>query len=443
MKKLNENQKVTLTVGQIKQLLKEYHAGTYDMTDSGEGNDDFEIKDGVLVKYHGKGGDVVIPNGVTKIGISAFSYKSGITSVTIPDSVTSIGAHSFSNSLKLKTVTIGNNVKSIERRAFACCMKLKSIVIPDSVTTIEEQAFTLCDSLESVVIGSGVTEIGEDAFYGCSGITDVKLSNPKLVGAFANTAWAKNNMNGGSGHNNIYFKLGNGKKFSLVGVKVNWRAPSEWSNIADAVCRYFRIDRKEYAKIIKCIQNDNYYRISDNIHCEEAKTYDEVGNIYDYVLLRNGPSRSWYIYFDERAESCIGETTSLKMLIKANGFRLPSAFKFSEINNTFEYSRNTNYGSAAGEFVRKCADELEKAGWTEIDKSFGGVPDGSSSSESRTLISPDGKVKFEYGSYWSFMSLTDYATFSLNDDKKSVVSENTKVTLTIGQLKKLIKESFK
>lgn len=52
-------------------------------------NNDFEIENGVLVKYIGAGRDVVIPDGVTSIGDWAFSRYEGLTSVTIPDSVTS------------------------------------------------------------------------------------------------------------------------------------------------------------------------------------------------------------------------------------------------------------------------------------------------------------------------------------------------------------------
>ena len=40
-------------------------------------------------------GELVIPDSVTEIGNSAFSYCSGLTSVTIPDSVTSIGYAAF------------------------------------------------------------------------------------------------------------------------------------------------------------------------------------------------------------------------------------------------------------------------------------------------------------------------------------------------------------
>lgn len=75
-------------------------------------NNDFEIENGVLVKYTGAGGDVVIPDGVTSIGDWAFSRYEGLTSVTIPDSVTSIGDW-----------------------AFCECASLTNIAIPDSVTS--------------------------------------------------------------------------------------------------------------------------------------------------------------------------------------------------------------------------------------------------------------------------------------------------------------------
>jgi len=39
--------------------------------------------------------DLVIPDGVTSIGQSAFYNCSGLTSVTIPNSVTSIGEYAF------------------------------------------------------------------------------------------------------------------------------------------------------------------------------------------------------------------------------------------------------------------------------------------------------------------------------------------------------------
>lgn len=57
--------------------------------------DDFEIKNGVLIKYKGSYPIVNIPSNVTRIGASAFHRCSGLTSVTMPDSVTIIGVSAF------------------------------------------------------------------------------------------------------------------------------------------------------------------------------------------------------------------------------------------------------------------------------------------------------------------------------------------------------------
>ena len=71
--------------------------------------------------------EIAIPNSVTTIGNSAFSYCTSLTSVTIGDSVTSIGDY-----------------------AFSYCTSLTSITIPDSVTSIGKSAFSDCHSLTSV-----------------------------------------------------------------------------------------------------------------------------------------------------------------------------------------------------------------------------------------------------------------------------------------------------
>mgnify|MGYP002513174718 CR=1 FL=1 len=57
---------------------------------------EFEIKDGVLVKYKGDNKDIVIPEGVTHIGEKAFYNCSFIESITIPKSLKSIGEKAFS-----------------------------------------------------------------------------------------------------------------------------------------------------------------------------------------------------------------------------------------------------------------------------------------------------------------------------------------------------------
>lgn len=146
---------------------------------------DFEIKDGVLINYHGKGGAVTIPSGVTEIGDSAFRECTSLTSVTIPDSVTRIGSMAFYGCTGLTSVTIPNSVTSIERYVFSGCTGLTSVTIPDSVTSIEQAAFAHCTGLTSVTFGSGLRMIGphtaanyyalEGTFEGCTGLTNVVI----------------------------------------------------------------------------------------------------------------------------------------------------------------------------------------------------------------------------------------------------------------------------
>ena len=84
---------------------------------------------------------------VTRIGESAFSGCSSMTSVTIPDSVTSIGDSAFSGCSGLTSVTIPDSVTSIGRSVFSSCNNLTNVTIPDSVEAIAPTAFDGCGKL--------------------------------------------------------------------------------------------------------------------------------------------------------------------------------------------------------------------------------------------------------------------------------------------------------
>lgn len=76
-------------------------------------DDGFQITDGVLTKYTGPGGDVVIPDGVTEIGSSAFASCSTLTSVVIPEGVTKIGDKAFNGCYNLTSVTLPATLKTL------------------------------------------------------------------------------------------------------------------------------------------------------------------------------------------------------------------------------------------------------------------------------------------------------------------------------------------
>ena len=129
--------------------------------------------------------NTIIPNGVTSIGASAFSYCSGLTSINIPKGVTSIGGFAFSGCSGLTSVTIPNSVTSIGGYAFEGCIGLKTISIPNSVTMIYDYTFSGCTGLTSISIPESVMSIDIFAFHGCSGLTSVIILCPTVSSWFS------------------------------------------------------------------------------------------------------------------------------------------------------------------------------------------------------------------------------------------------------------------
>lgn len=142
---------------------------------SRKGKKDFVFRKDILIKYQGTGGDVIIPEGVTRISPKAFQYCFDLTSVTIPTGVTKIGDEAFFNCRGLTSVTIPEGVKEIGWRAFSECTGLASVTIPESVTEIRSLAFYGCANLTSVTIPESVTEIGNYIFSSCTGLTGVTV----------------------------------------------------------------------------------------------------------------------------------------------------------------------------------------------------------------------------------------------------------------------------
>ena len=88
---------------------------------------------------------------VAKIGDSAFSGCSKLTSITLPDYyITDIGAGAFRNCAQLERFVVPVGISRINSETFYGCENMTSITIPKSVGTIGANAFALCDALTDV-----------------------------------------------------------------------------------------------------------------------------------------------------------------------------------------------------------------------------------------------------------------------------------------------------
>lgn len=130
----------------------------------------FVVKYGVLVRYTGEGGHVIIPDGVDEIGSTAFDdCLENLTGITFPEGFTTIQERAFEGTA-LTSVTIPGGVKEVPN-AFEGCMDLIEVILSEGVEEIAYDAFADCESLRDVTLPASVTKIYDCAhgysFFGC------------------------------------------------------------------------------------------------------------------------------------------------------------------------------------------------------------------------------------------------------------------------------------
>ncbi len=126
---------------------------------------ELEYTDGVLL----------LPEGVSSIGDSAFNKCTSLTDATFAQGLESIGAQAFRGCSRLARVTMPLGLQTIGSSAFYECGALETASIPNSVTEVGASAFYKCRSLPSIVIPDSVTTVGDQAFSGCSSAKRVTI----------------------------------------------------------------------------------------------------------------------------------------------------------------------------------------------------------------------------------------------------------------------------
>ena len=162
--------------------------------------------------------DVIIGEGITHIGNSAFAGMLRLENVSIPNTVKTIGRNAFSGSMFLKSVNLPASVETIGAGAFrtngvdfkgvfvdknnksftdvngmlfdksketlylvpAAGSTIK-LEIPNTIKTIVDKAAVNCVNLKEVVIPESVIALGDEVFTGeKSAVEKITILNPKL-----------------------------------------------------------------------------------------------------------------------------------------------------------------------------------------------------------------------------------------------------------------------
>ena len=163
--------------------------------------------------------DIVLPDGITEIGASAFTGKyiapstkpymgAAFTSITIPASVTTISANAFQYCRNLETIIFKGTITDIGASAFAECVSLKNIDLSnvtnygasvftgaglENVTlrgdaTYGKTVFQYCTDLKTVTFTDGSATLGASMFSGCTSLTKVTL--PDKITAIPSSLFA-------------------------------------------------------------------------------------------------------------------------------------------------------------------------------------------------------------------------------------------------------------
>ena len=164
----------TGTCGDDNLLTWEFAADTKTLTISGEGTLNSNYTFGLEAPSNIQ--TLLIQNGVTSLGNSAFANEENIVSLSLPNGLTAIGDSTFINCKKLKKLTIPSSVTTIGKNAFANGNRLETIILGEGIETIDVNAFANCPYILSVYAYMEYPPvIDASVFAGCGDLSYVDL----------------------------------------------------------------------------------------------------------------------------------------------------------------------------------------------------------------------------------------------------------------------------
>ena len=128
---------------------------------------------------------VEVPGSVKKIGNGAFYHNISLTTLVLDEGIETIGSRAFEVCWSLNgEIVIPDGVTAIGRSAFSGAYEVDALSLPDTLTFIGADAFGYCESIQRLVVPLSVEEIeiaepGDDyvsgAFANCSGLTEIYM----------------------------------------------------------------------------------------------------------------------------------------------------------------------------------------------------------------------------------------------------------------------------
>ena len=135
--------------------------------------------------------NINISNGVTSIGVSAFSKYTALTNLNISEtSINSIGNFAFSGCTALPSISITSTTNiNMGTNIFEGCTALTNVSLSNNVTNIGNFDFSGCINLPSILIPQNIvtnTVLGTSIFSNCTLLTQITMTETLLQNITSN-----------------------------------------------------------------------------------------------------------------------------------------------------------------------------------------------------------------------------------------------------------------
>ena len=133
------------------------------------------------------GGRLQLHDGITAIGLDAFSFNGFIGELELPKSLTVLEGYNFQENDFSGSFKIPKGLLSISSSAFRDCTFTGEAEIPEGVTCIHENAFYNSKNLQKIILPSSLEVIDMYAFGACKSlrVIECKSTIPPVVNSTA------------------------------------------------------------------------------------------------------------------------------------------------------------------------------------------------------------------------------------------------------------------
>lgn len=104
-------------------------------------------------------------------------YKQYIETLVVENGVTSIGSSAFYGCDALKNIVLSSSVKEIEDFAFASCKNLMTLSLPEGVESMGKNVFNGCNSLKKIELPSTLISLSDTSFSVTNSLEEILFPN--------------------------------------------------------------------------------------------------------------------------------------------------------------------------------------------------------------------------------------------------------------------------